>query len=237
MCPVTLALAQIKSIATIEGHVIFLRTYSNLEIYLFSDNSQLDDLYTRYRQRLRKSLFVSGLTTALFTCLFSIFFCLNVSTNFSFTSSSPIYSTKYIFILISTVNGRHAADGVWHHRDMRCTDSVAISRCDVIAIDGAGFCGTHHLCTGHCGRCGGWNGRTSATLRVGLGKWKWHSHDGVVDFIFLSSAKTFISAECHRNGRRTHFSLCEWKWNVIISKWQVNIHMIIAFNWISTGSY
>ncbi|XP_059607594.1 adenylate cyclase type 2 [Phlebotomus argentipes] len=39
------------------------------------ENSQLDDLYTRYRQRLRKSLFTSGLAIALITCVVSIIFC------------------------------------------------------------------------------------------------------------------------------------------------------------------
>uniref|UniRef100_A0A1B0EYW1 Uncharacterized protein n=2 Tax=Lutzomyia longipalpis TaxID=7200 RepID=A0A1B0EYW1_LUTLO len=39
------------------------------------ENSQLDDLYTRYRQRLRKSLFTSGLAIALITCTVSVIFC------------------------------------------------------------------------------------------------------------------------------------------------------------------
>ncbi|XP_055628937.1 adenylate cyclase type 2 isoform X2 [Toxorhynchites rutilus septentrionalis] len=37
-----------------------------------SENSHLDDLYTRYRQRLRKSLFISGLGISILSCLVSI---------------------------------------------------------------------------------------------------------------------------------------------------------------------
>ncbi|GAB0089440.1 Adenylate cyclase [Sergentomyia squamirostris] len=39
------------------------------------ENTQLDDLYTRYRQRLRKNLFTSGLLIAFITCAVSIIFC------------------------------------------------------------------------------------------------------------------------------------------------------------------
>ncbi|XP_055853746.1 adenylate cyclase type 2 [Episyrphus balteatus] len=39
-----------------------------------AENAHLDDLYTRYRQRLRKSLFISGLSISLTTCLLSILF-------------------------------------------------------------------------------------------------------------------------------------------------------------------
>lgn len=44
-------------------------------MYFPGENSQLDDLYTRYRQRLRKSLFVSGLWICVISCLVSIIFC------------------------------------------------------------------------------------------------------------------------------------------------------------------
>ncbi|XP_055383731.1 adenylate cyclase type 2 isoform X2 [Condylostylus longicornis] len=37
-----------------------------------AENSHLDDLYTRYRQRLRKSLFISGLSISLVACVVSI---------------------------------------------------------------------------------------------------------------------------------------------------------------------
>ncbi|XP_021709931.1 adenylate cyclase type 2 isoform X2 [Aedes aegypti] len=40
-----------------------------------SENSHLDDLYTRYRQRLRKSLFISGLGISILACLISIIMC------------------------------------------------------------------------------------------------------------------------------------------------------------------
>lgn len=40
-----------------------------------TENSQLDDLYTRYRKRLRKSLFISGLGISLISCLISIILC------------------------------------------------------------------------------------------------------------------------------------------------------------------
>ncbi|KAJ6645300.1 Adenylate cyclase type 2 [Pseudolycoriella hygida] len=39
-----------------------------------AENSQLDDLYTSYRQRLRKSLFISGLTTAFVAFVISAIF-------------------------------------------------------------------------------------------------------------------------------------------------------------------
>lgn len=42
---------------------------------LLGQNPQLDDLYTRYRQRLRKSLFVSGLWISFAACIVSIIFC------------------------------------------------------------------------------------------------------------------------------------------------------------------
>ncbi|CRL07366.1 CLUMA_CG020344, isoform A [Clunio marinus] len=42
---------------------------------VLSENSQLDDLYTRYRKRLRKSLFISGLGISLVSCIISILFC------------------------------------------------------------------------------------------------------------------------------------------------------------------
>lgn len=47
--------------------------------FVAGDNSQLDDLYTRYRQRLRRSLFESGLITAFIACCFSLLFCIQVS--------------------------------------------------------------------------------------------------------------------------------------------------------------
>ncbi|XP_055908178.1 adenylate cyclase type 2 isoform X2 [Eupeodes corollae] len=39
-----------------------------------AENAHLDDLYTRYRQRLRKSLFISGLSISLAACILSILF-------------------------------------------------------------------------------------------------------------------------------------------------------------------
>lgn len=43
--------------------------------FSLTENSQLDDLYTRYRQRLRKSLFISGLGISLISCIVSIILC------------------------------------------------------------------------------------------------------------------------------------------------------------------
>lgn len=43
-------------------------------LYISAENSQLDDLYTSYRQRLRKSLFISGLTTAFVAFVISAIF-------------------------------------------------------------------------------------------------------------------------------------------------------------------
>ncbi|XP_021709920.1 adenylate cyclase type 2 isoform X1 [Aedes aegypti] len=42
---------------------------------IIAENSHLDDLYTRYRQRLRKSLFISGLGISILACLISIIMC------------------------------------------------------------------------------------------------------------------------------------------------------------------
>lgn len=51
--------------------IVFLLSFTG-------ESSQLDDLYTSYRQRLRKSLFISGLNVAFVTCLISIVFCTQV---------------------------------------------------------------------------------------------------------------------------------------------------------------
>ncbi|XP_055530208.1 adenylate cyclase type 2 isoform X2 [Wyeomyia smithii] len=42
---------------------------------IIAENCHLDDLYTRYRQRLRKSLFVSGLGISIVSCLVSVVLC------------------------------------------------------------------------------------------------------------------------------------------------------------------
>ncbi|XP_065078953.1 adenylate cyclase type 2 isoform X2 [Ochlerotatus camptorhynchus] len=58
--------------------VTFRRTRSNaqrIQDGIDSENSHLDDLYTRYRQRLRKSLFISGLGISILSCLISIILC------------------------------------------------------------------------------------------------------------------------------------------------------------------
>lgn len=46
-----------------------------LIIFFLIENSQLDDLYTRYRKRLRKALFISGLGISLVSCIISIILC------------------------------------------------------------------------------------------------------------------------------------------------------------------
>uniref|UniRef100_A0A182NDL5 adenylate cyclase n=1 Tax=Anopheles dirus TaxID=7168 RepID=A0A182NDL5_9DIPT len=40
-----------------------------------AENSHLDDLYTRYRQRLRRSLFITGLGISILSCITSIVLC------------------------------------------------------------------------------------------------------------------------------------------------------------------
>uniref|UniRef100_A0A1B0FA81 Uncharacterized protein n=1 Tax=Glossina morsitans morsitans TaxID=37546 RepID=A0A1B0FA81_GLOMM len=45
---------------------------SSREIGTTAEDIHLDDLYTRYRQRLRKSLFRSGLLISLVACVVSI---------------------------------------------------------------------------------------------------------------------------------------------------------------------
>ncbi|XP_062560157.1 adenylate cyclase type 2 isoform X2 [Armigeres subalbatus] len=55
--------------------VTFRKTRSNaqrIQDGIDTENSHLDDLYTRYRQRLRKSLFISGLGISILSCLISI---------------------------------------------------------------------------------------------------------------------------------------------------------------------
>lgn len=49
--------------------IAILITCFRFHQFIAGENSQLDDLYTRYRQRLRKSLFESGLTTAFVACI------------------------------------------------------------------------------------------------------------------------------------------------------------------------
>ncbi|XP_058119078.1 LOW QUALITY PROTEIN: adenylate cyclase type 2 [Anopheles coustani] len=46
-----------------------------IEDDILSENSHLDDLYTRYRQRLRRSLFITGLGISMLSCLISIVLC------------------------------------------------------------------------------------------------------------------------------------------------------------------
>lgn len=46
--------------------------YKSLSSLISAENTHLDDLYTRYRQRLRKSLFISGLSISLVACAVSM---------------------------------------------------------------------------------------------------------------------------------------------------------------------
>uniref|UniRef100_A0AAG5DS33 adenylate cyclase n=1 Tax=Anopheles atroparvus TaxID=41427 RepID=A0AAG5DS33_ANOAO len=46
-----------------------------IEDDILSENSHLDDLYTRYRQRLRRSLFITGLGISMLSCVISIVLC------------------------------------------------------------------------------------------------------------------------------------------------------------------
>uniref|UniRef100_A0A2M4BA82 adenylate cyclase n=1 Tax=Anopheles marajoara TaxID=58244 RepID=A0A2M4BA82_9DIPT len=46
-----------------------------IEDDILSENSHLDDLYTRYRQRLRRSLFITGLGISILSCIVSIVLC------------------------------------------------------------------------------------------------------------------------------------------------------------------
>uniref|UniRef100_A0A182R182 adenylate cyclase n=1 Tax=Anopheles farauti TaxID=69004 RepID=A0A182R182_9DIPT len=46
-----------------------------IEDDILSENSHLDDLYTRYRQRLRRSLFITGLGISIVSCITSIVLC------------------------------------------------------------------------------------------------------------------------------------------------------------------
>uniref|UniRef100_A0ABK8FV61 adenylate cyclase n=1 Tax=Anopheles gambiae TaxID=7165 RepID=A0ABK8FV61_ANOGA len=46
-----------------------------IEDDILSENSHLDDLYTRYRQRLRRSLFITGLGISILSCITSIVLC------------------------------------------------------------------------------------------------------------------------------------------------------------------
>lgn len=63
------------------------------------ENSQLDDLYTRYRQRLRKSLFESGLTTAFVACIIClcVLFSYQVKIDFSIVFHFHFYNTLIVF--------------------------------------------------------------------------------------------------------------------------------------------
>lgn len=66
-----------ESAAEMES-VTFRKARSNaqrIQDDIDSEKSHLDDLYTRYRQRLRKSLFISGLGISILACLISIIMC------------------------------------------------------------------------------------------------------------------------------------------------------------------
>lgn len=58
------------------------------------ENSQLDDLYTRYRQRLRKSLFESGLTTAFVACIICLCVLFYYQVIFNSFCSSELANAK-----------------------------------------------------------------------------------------------------------------------------------------------
>lgn len=64
------------------------------------ENSQLDDLYTRYRQRLRKSLFESGLTTAFVACIIClcVLFSYQVKIGFPLFFFSPPSFPQYTIV-------------------------------------------------------------------------------------------------------------------------------------------
>lgn len=71
--------------------------------FISGENSQLDDLYTRYRQRLRKSLFESGLTTAFVACIICLCVLLsNQVAEYIRPSTCHFYSSIY-----TTVNSQH----------------------------------------------------------------------------------------------------------------------------------
>lgn len=54
----------------------WIKNCKHIALSVFLDeNYHLDELYTRYRQRLRKSLFTSGLSIALVASIIGIFFC------------------------------------------------------------------------------------------------------------------------------------------------------------------
>ena len=95
----------------IENGINYFRTIMKIRILIIfwirlisGENSQLDDLYTRYRQRLRKSLFESGLSTAFVACIICLCVLLsNQVVEFKFSYSSP--SIKMSFkIQASTLN-------------------------------------------------------------------------------------------------------------------------------------
>lgn len=78
-----------------------------------AENAHLDDLYTRYRQRLRKSLFKSGLSISLAACLISIFFellqaCNTVHIALFFTASI-VSSCILVALEFPAVLGSHFA--------------------------------------------------------------------------------------------------------------------------------
>lgn len=81
-------------------------------LFVFSENSQLDDLYTRYRKRLRKSLFISGLGISLISCLISIILCYSGSqVNIFFQHLCRILfsSPRYLCLLIWLMLCRHSS--------------------------------------------------------------------------------------------------------------------------------
>lgn len=65
-----------------------------------TENSHLDDLYTRYRQRLRKSLFISGLGISILCCLVSIVLCqLQTAVRWNYCFGSAAARGQFAWIL------------------------------------------------------------------------------------------------------------------------------------------
>lgn len=74
-----------------------------LLFFFFAENSQLDDLYTRYRKRLRKSLFISGLGISLVSCLISIILC-SIGSQVNIFYNSQDKSLRFAVSLSSMLN-------------------------------------------------------------------------------------------------------------------------------------
>ena len=83
------------------SYVFLILTVTLFLFIILAENIHLDDLYTRYRQRLRKSLFRSGLLISLAACVVSIIIgIIYQQVSFLWQRTKSMAIKKVLFFLI-----------------------------------------------------------------------------------------------------------------------------------------